>query len=272
MSNLNVSLLGAGRMGCELLRAVAADANRFTLAGLWARSDSNIQSEDIADILVAAGVEPRSSLPSAIGNADVVIDFTLPDATAEIVAATRSLGKPLVCGVSGIKSADMQALRAAANDIPVFFARNMSIGIALLTRSAALASAVLGTEFQIDIDDLHHKHKRDAPSGTALLLGEAVAEARGQAFEQVKYYDPEESGATRGQDDIGFSVRREGNHPGTHEVRFTNGRERLVFGHEVSDRRVFADGALRAAGWLQGKAAGFYGMQDLLADLTPRQT
>ncbi|MGB5352678.1 MAG: 4-hydroxy-tetrahydrodipicolinate reductase [Woeseia sp.] len=267
MAELAIGLLGTGRMGKEILSVVAEHSGRYRLAGLWTHSGSNSLGKTIQELTGAAAGDMAASadLPAVLANADVAIDFTLAEATGTVVAAARAAGKPLVCGVSGVSPESMQAMREAARDIPVFFARNMSIGIALLERCVAMSGAVLGTDFQIEINDLHHAQKKDAPSGTALLLGEAAAAARGQDFADVMHYQPSGTAAPP-QGSIVFHVRREGGHPGAHSVSFANASETLTFSHSVANRRVFASGALRAASWLCGQAPGLYGMQDLLAD------
>lgn len=269
MSVLLVGLLGAGRMGQEILTVALEQPGSYRLQGIWARSGGGMQ-QLLTELAADGAAMPQVSenIDAVLAGAEVAIDFTLPEATARVVAAARKAGKPLVCGVSGLAQEDLQALHDAAENIPVFYARNMSIGIALLQQGVANASAVLGMDFDIEIDDLHHAAKRDAPSGTALSLGETAAAARGQDFATAMHYAPVAASASApakpGQ--IAFHVRREGQHPGAHEVRFANGQETVSFGHIVSNRRVFASGALRAAAWLQRQPPGFYGMQDLLED------
>lgn len=258
MATLGISVLGAGRMGQELVRALAATDADVRLAAIWSRRhvaavDEALVSADL-DRVIAAG--------------DVVIDFSLAEATAGVAAAAARAGKPLVCGVSGLDDAGRAAMARAADAIPLFYERNMSVGIALLRRIVADAGRVFGTAIDADIADLHHAGKRDAPSGTALLLGEALATARGQRFEDARRYDPDGGPITRRAGDIVYSVRREGGHPGHHTVRLSTGAETLTLAHDISDRRVFADGALRAARWLHGRGPGRYDMQDLLADTT----
>jgi 4-hydroxy-tetrahydrodipicolinate reductase len=263
MSALAVSLLGTGRMGREIAQAVADQADQFRLCGVWARPTSRVHAERFAGL--AANLL-SSDLDAVLATADVAIDFTLAEATGEIVAAAIAQKKPLVCGVSGLDPESLTALRDAASVIPVFYARNLSIGVALLERSVATACAVLGTEFRVEIDDLHHRDKRDAPSGTALQLGEAAAAARGQDFSEVMHFPADAQAAAAGHSLIVFRARREGSHAGTHEVRLIGRSETLSFRHEVANRRVFATGALRAAAWLLRQPPGFYGMQDLLAE------
>lgn len=253
-------------MGLELLAAIAADPERWQLAGLWVRPDLLSTAAELPGMPGAASaVVVSSDLSAVIETADVAIDFTLPSATGNVLSCALDSNKPLVSGVSGLDTAQLEALRRASASIPLFYSRNMSIGIALLRRAVEEAGSVLGAEAEALISDLHHAAKIDAPSGTALLLGEALAAARGQDFGEVMRYDAAAGrGTRRHSGDILFEVRREGSHPGRHTVRLAARGETLMFTHDVRNRGVFATGALRAAGWLAGRPSGLYGMQDLL--------
>lgn len=211
----------------QAIAASIAQRPDLELAGVWAR-DGDI------DKVVAA--------------ADVVIDFSLPEGTAEVIAACVRHKKPLVCGVSGLSDAQIDALDEAARKIVVVYDRNMSPGIAVLERSVREAAESLGLDFDVQISETHHVHKKDAPSGTALKLGEAIAEARGE----------KDTGSVR------FEVERRGEVPGDHEVVMSSPTERLTFAHGVTTRQVFADGALRAARWAVDQAPGRYLMRDVL--------
>ncbi len=187
-------------------------------------------------------------IDALVATADVVVDFSMPDGTEAVVEAAVKHEKPLVCGVSGLSDKQMAKLDAAASKIPLVFDRNMSIGIAVLERTVRDAAASLGPDFTVDISETHHVHKKDAPSGTALKLGEAIAESRGES----------------GTGQIRFEVERRGEVPGDHEVVMSTATERLSFAHSVTTRQVFADGALRAAQWLVEQPPGLYSMQDVL--------
>lgn len=211
-------------------QAVAASIEQqqdLRLAGIWTR-------EGDLDAVVAA--------------ADVVIDFSLPEGTVAVLDAVLRHDKPLVCGVSGLNDAQRAQLERAAARVPVVYDRNMSLGIAVLEHSVRQAAASLGKEFDVEISETHHIHKKDAPSGTALKLGEAVAAARGED----------------GTGTVRFEAERRGEVPGDHEVIMRSQTERLTFAHSVTTRQVFADGALRAASWIVGRPAGLYGMRDVL--------
>ena len=213
-------------MGQALAASIEARSD-LKLVGLWKRG------QDLAPLVAAA---------------DIVIDFSLPSGTTEVLRAATAGGKALVCGVSGLGETAMAALEDAARSIPLVYDRNMSLGIAVLERSVRQATASLGPDFDITISEVHHVHKKDAPSGTALKLGEAIAESRGES----------------GVDSIKFDVERRAEVPGDHEVTMSTASESLRFSHSVTSRQVFVDGALHAAVWLVGQAPGRYSMQDVL--------
>ncbi|MGI9247397.1 MAG: 4-hydroxy-tetrahydrodipicolinate reductase [Woeseiaceae bacterium] len=223
---IHIGIAGAGRMG----QAIAAGIEHqpgLELAGIWTRD---------------------GDLDKVVEAADVVIDFSLPEATVEVLAAVLRHKKPLVCGVSGMNDMQMSLLDEAAGEVPIVYDRNMSLGIAVLERSVREAAASLGPQFDVQISETHHIHKKDAPSGTALKLGEAVADARRE----------------QGTGSVHFESERRGEVPGDHEVIMTSPTERLTFGHSVTTRQVFADGALRAAQWAVDQAPGRYRMRDVL--------
>ena len=223
---IRVAIAGAGRMGKAIAAGIDAQQG-LELVGTWGRGGD-------LDALVRA--------------ADVVIDFSLPDGTMQVIDAAMAHGKPLVCGVSGLDDAQMARIDEAAAAIPVVYDRNMSLGIAVLARSVRDAAASLGMDFDVEIAEVHHVHKKDAPSGTALKLGEIVAGARGE----------------QGTGSVRFESERRGEVPGDHEVVMSSPTERLSFAHSVTTRQVFADGALRAARWVVGQGPGRYGMSDVL--------
>ena len=223
---IRVAIAGAGRMGKAIAAGIDAQPD-LELVGTWGRGDD---------------------LDALVRDADVVIDFSLPDGTMQVIDAVVAHGKPLVCGVSGLDDAQMARIDEAAAAIPVVYDRNMSLGIAVLARSVRDAAASLGMDFDVEIAEVHHVHKKDAPSGTALKLGEIVAGARGE----------------QGTGSVRFESERRGEVPGDHEVVMSSPTERLSFAHSVTTRQVFADGALRAARWVVGQGPGRYGMSDVL--------
>lgn len=218
---------GAGRMGRTLLREVASD-DRFVLAGT---------------------LERGGDAKALFGAADVVLDFSIPGAAETHADLARHTGKALLVGTTGLPDQAMAALEAAATSAPVMIAPNTSLGIALMAGFARQAAALLGPEFRIEIEDIHHKDKKDAPSGTALMLGNAIAETRNV-----------------GLDDLQITSERTGDVAGRHRVSFIGPIERLDLIHEALDRAVFARGALDVACWLVKRPAGLYAMADFLRD------
>jgi len=207
---------------------------------------------------VAADAAPH------LAGAAVAIDFSQPEAVAAHAAACGAAGVPLLVGTTGFDAGTRRALDAAAQRIPVLIAPNTSVGVNVMTRLAALAARALGDGYDVDVAEAHHRAKRDAPSGTALALGEAVAAARGTTLDQVAVYERHGVTGPRPPGSIGFAVVRAGDIVGEHTVIYAGEGERLEITHRASDRSTFAQGALRAAAWLIGRPAGVYGMQDVL--------
>ncbi len=262
---LNIAVLGAGRMGREIIRAMTGN-DELRLAGVWARKKSPALQKYVAESAgpAAGAVAISDDLASVLNAADVAIDFSLPEATHKVLDAVLAAAKPLVIGVSGLDRAAVDELEDVARTIPILYDRNMSLGIAVLDGLVRQAVASLGAGFEAEIHETHHRHKVDAPSGTALKLGASLAAARNQDFEAVKRYEPAGLERPLAPGEIGFEVRREGEIPGEHTVILYNEAERLELKHAVSSRRVFADGALRAAQWLSDRPPGLYAMRDLL--------
>ena len=223
---IRVAIAGTGRMG-QAIAASLEQQEDLELAGLWGRGDD---------------------LDALVASSDVVIDFSLPAGTRQVLDSVVRQGKPLVCGVSGLDDGLMDRLDRAASTVPVVYDRNMSLGVAVLERSVREAAASLGIDFSVAISEVHHIHKKDAPSGTALKLGEAVAAARGE----------------EGTGSVEFSSERRGEVPGDHDVVMSSPTERLSFAHSVTTRQVFADGAIRAARWVVRQHRGRYTMGDVL--------
>ena len=209
-----------------------------------------MQAIDAADDLQLSAVWARDeSIDAVVAAADVIIDFSLPEATATVLAAVSKHRTPLVCGVSGLDESLLKAMQQAATVIPVVYDRNMSQGVAVLDDLVSRAAGSLGNEFSAEIHETHHVHKVDSPSGTALKLGESIAAARAQEADE---------------DAVRFEVERRGEVPGDHTVIFSSATETLTLGHSVTTREVFAEGALRAARWISSQPAGLYRMRDVL--------
>ena len=227
-------------MGLAIVRALQ-NHEGLCLASIWVREGQSI--DDLADDILVS-----SDINQVADAADVIIDFSLPEGTVEVFAAALRYEKPLVCGVSGLSEAQNSDLDALARVVPVVYDRNMSLGIAVLDAIVRRAASALGGEFRVEIHETHHVHKLDAPSGTALKLGEGVAAARGTDANAIDY-----------------KVERRGEVPGEHAVVFTSASEQLRLEHSVTTRQVFADGALRAARWVRDQPPGRYSMREVLA-------
>jgi 4-hydroxy-tetrahydrodipicolinate reductase len=254
-------------MGRALVRA-AGERPQLHITGAVASGASARLGRDAGEL---AGTEPlgvkvTSDLSAALAAADVAIDFSQPNATRSSIAACRSAHKPLLIGTTGFAAEVTDAeLDAAAREIPLLVAPNTSLGVAVLLELVRLAARALPLEFDIEILEAHHRMKRDAPSGTALELGRAASEGRGDLApsEAVSGAFPGRAGPRR-QGEIGYAVLRGGDIVGEHTVLFAGAGEELRLSHRASERAIFARGALRAARWLAGQPPGRYGMSDIV--------
>lgn len=260
-----IAILGRGRMGEAILNCIkeSAASDDVHVASIWVRGGASANSN-------AAFVQ-SGKLQLVLSPADVAIDFTLPAATHQVIAAAITAGIPLVCGVSGLTVENREHMADAAKRIPILYDRNLSLGIAVMQQLVQLAGSMLGEQFEAEIHETHHLHKIDAPPGTALHLGETLAASRGQDFADVYHYD-EDGSSIPDRGDIHFEVSRRGDVPGEHTVMMSSANETLSLTHKVTDRRVFAVGAIKAACWLLTQTPGLYSMQDLVAELQSRST
>lgn len=260
----SVVIVGArGRMGKVLIRTVM-ESDNMSLAGAVDRSGGPGLGQD-AGVLVGM---PRSGIVVSEDirppRGAVVVDFSLPSATDANIARCLDSHSPLVLGTTGISAETRRNLKEAAQEIPIVSAANFSVGITLLTRLAALAARTLGPDFDAELYELHHRHKRDAPSGTALRIGKAVATATGRVFDEVAVKSRDTIEAPRRPDEIGVAALRGGDSPGEHTLMFLGPGERLELVHRAGDRAIFARGALRAARWVASRGPGLYDMPDVL--------
>ncbi|KPY20125.1 4-hydroxy-tetrahydrodipicolinate reductase [Pseudomonas savastanoi pv. phaseolicola] len=261
-----IAVVGAaGRMGKTLIEAVQQAPG----AGLTAaidRPDSTLVGADAGELaaLGRIGVPLSGDLAKVADEFDVLIDFTHPSVTLKNLAFCRKAGKAMIIGTTGFSAEEKQRLVEAGKDIPIVFAANFSIGVNLCLKLLDTAARVLGDEVDIEITEAHHRHKVDAPSGTALRMGEVVASALGRDLEKVAVYGREGQTGARDCQTIGFATIRAGDVVGDHTVLFAADGERVEITHKASSRMTFAKGAVRAAMWLDGKAPGLYDMQDVL--------
>ncbi|MGP8167423.1 MAG: 4-hydroxy-tetrahydrodipicolinate reductase [Steroidobacteraceae bacterium] len=254
----------SGRMGQSLVRALQEGTCALRLSGALASPTSERLGQDAAIGGAAARVTVTADLKAALTGAAVAVDFSLPQCVAAHARACAAAGVPLLVGTTGFDSQARAELEAAARAVPVLIAPNTSVGVAVMAHLLKQATAALGPHYDVEIYEAHHRSKRDAPSGTALALGEAVAAARGERLADIAVFDRHGGFAPRQPGSIGFAVMRAGDIVGEHTVTFAAAGERLELTHRAADRSTFASGALRAAEWLIGRPAGIYGMHDVL--------
>jgi len=265
VSAVRLAIAGAGgRMGRALLEAASATPGVAVSAALEAPS-SPLLGRDAGELCAGAkGVAIGSDIAAAVAASDALVDFTRPAGTLAHLAACVAAGKALVIGTTGFEPQEMDAIRAGAARIPVVLAPNFSIGVNVSLKLVDLAARALGPDYDVEVFEMHHKLKVDAPSGTALKLGEVAAKARGTSLEKDGVYARHGVTGERKGGTIGFSVARGGDVIGDHTVYFAGTGERIEITHRSNSRATYAQGAIRAARWLVGRSPGLYGMDDVL--------
>jgi len=256
----------AGRMGRTLIEAIDLAGGQLVLAGAVERPESSLLGADSGELAGQGknGVPVVGALAEVIGDIDVLIDFTVPAATVANVALCAERGTAIVIGTTGFTAEQQMEIERAAGSIAVCKATNFSTGVNLCFQLLDMAARVLGDDVDIEVYEAHHRHKIDAPSGTALSMGEVVASALGRELQKVAVYGREGQTGARERETIGFATVRAGDIVGDHTVTFAAEGERVEITHKASSRMSFARGAVRAAGWLVGQGAGLYDMQDVL--------
>ena len=262
---LKVVIAGcSGRMGHALLEAVFADTELVLHAAID-RADSVTIGRDAGEQFgKKTNVLIASDIHSALKGADVLVDFTRPEASLGYLSACETAKVGMIIGTTGFSAEQKITIESAAKNIPIVFAPNMSVGVTLLINLVQAAAKVLNDGYDIEIIEAHHRHKVDAPSGTALRLGEAAASALGRNLEECAIYGREGVTGERNANTIGFATLRGGDVVGDHTVLFAGIGERVELTHKASSRATFALGALRAAKFLADKKAGLFDMQDVL--------
>ena len=255
----------AGRMGRTLVEAIGA-VDGLTLTAAIERPESTLLGADAGEVAGQGknGVVIMDALTAAIGAIDVLIDFSVPDATLANLAWCKEHGVAIVIGTTGFTPPQQRLIEETAQSVPVCKASNFSTGVNLCFKLLDMAARVLGDDVDIEVYEAHHRHKIDAPSGTALSMGKVVADALGRDLEKVAVYGREGQTGARARDTIGFATVRAGDIVGDHTVTFAADGERVEITHKASSRMSFARGAVRAAGWLAGHEAGLYDMRDVL--------
>ena len=252
-------------MGRSLIEAcLQTDGLEITAA--LEHPESSLLGSDAGDLAGVGrlGVRVQSDLSAVVDDFDVLIDFTRPEATLANLAVCRTSARRMVIGTTGFSTAQKEQIAAAAAKTAIVFAPNMSVGVNLCLKLLDLAARVLGDEVDIEIIEAHHRHKVDAPSGTALRMGEVVAEALGRDLKECAVYGREGQTGEREPKTIGFETIRAGDIVGDHTVLFAGTGERVEITHKASSRMTFANGAVRAAAWLMDHPAGLYDMPDVL--------
>ena len=266
MADIRMGVIGCGgRMGRMLVTEIAASEDCALSGGTAAPGSTHVGSDlgelaGIGRIGLAAGNAPGELIRAS----DVVIEFSVAAATASHAALAAELGTPLVIGTTGLSAAETASVREAAKRIPIVWAANTSLGINLLLGLVEQVAARLGPDWDIEIMEMHHRGKADAPSGTALALGRAAAAGRGVTLDAVAQRGRDGLTGARRSGDIGFAALRGGDAVGDHHVIFAGAGERLELSHRATNRAIYAKGAVRAARWVIGKPPGLYGMKEVL--------
>ena len=255
MRKINLSISGCmGRMGQQLIKSSKKNRN-FKLVSL---TESRQVNKKIA------GLKPSKNSVNAFKKSNVIIDFTVPKCTLEILGIAFKLKKKVVIGTTGFSKKEENLIKKFSRKIPILKAGNMSLGVNLLMYLTEIASKSLGNNFLSKVYEVHHKHKIDYPSGTALMLGKGIADGKNKNFYNLigkKYLNKKTFPYAK---KINFNSVRKGEVIGEHEVRFSSGKEIVKLNHESFDRALYSEGALTAASWLMSKKAGLYSMRDLL--------
>ncbi len=265
MTKLHIAVAGAsGRMGRMLIETIAA-ADDAQLAGALDREGNSFIGSDAGAFSgQLTGVKVRADLAQGLAGAQYLIDFTRPEGTLQHLAYCAEHGIKMIIGTTGFDEAGKAAIRAAAEKTAIVFAPNMSIGVNVTLKLLEMAAKNFSQGYDIEIVEAHHRHKVDAPSGTALKMGEVIADALGRDLQQCAVYGREGVTGERDPSTIGFATVRGGDIVGDHTVLFAGIGERIEISHKSSSRVSYAQGALRAARFLADKATGLYDMQDVL--------
>jgi len=265
MSQLNIAIAGAGgRMGRMLIEAVQAAPDLALAGALDVPGAPGIGTDAAAFLGKPAGVAIESDLAKGLANAQFLIDFTRPEGTLEHVKYCAEHGIKLIIGTTGFDDAGKAAIAAAAQKTAIMFAPNMSVGVNVTMKLLEIAAKFMATGYDIEIIEAHHRHKVDAPSGTALKMGEVIADAIGRDLKECAVYAREGVTGPRDPSSIGFATVRGGDIIGDHTVLFAGDGERIEISHKSSSRVSYAHGSLRAARFLADKSTGLYDMNDVL--------
>lgn len=255
----------AGRMG-SIIAQLVLDNLQMQLTGATERHGHSLVGKPLSVFLPSAPSElvVESDLQKIVSSCDVIVDFTIPESTMANIAIAHSAIKAMVIGTTGFSSAALEKIKELSRDIPCLMSPNMSLGVNLLFKLAKETALILGEDYDVEIIEAHHRFKQDAPSGTALKLGQIIADSLNRQLEQVGVYGRQGLIGQRKQKEIGIQAVRAGDIVGDHTVVFGGLGERLELVHRAHSRENFARGALRAAAWIVKQEAGLYDMQNLL--------
>jgi 4-hydroxy-tetrahydrodipicolinate reductase len=265
MTTLNIAVAGSsGRMGRMLIETVLRTPDTRLAAALEKAGDANIGKDAGQLAGLRAGIDIRDDIESTLRGCDVLVDFTRPEGTLAHLAVCRTLGVRMVIGTTGFDDAATKTIADASREVAIAMSPNFSVGVNVTFRLLEMAATALRDGYDIEIVEAHHRHKVDAPSGTALRMGEIVARATGRDLNQSAIYGREGVTGERQDDTIGFATIRGGDLVGDHTVMFIGSGERVEVTHRASSRANYANGALRAARFLMSKTAGLFDMHDVL--------
>ncbi|MCX7102788.1 MAG: 4-hydroxy-tetrahydrodipicolinate reductase [Methylobacter sp.] len=263
---MRIAVVGvSGRMGLCLIKSVTLTRNAELTVAV-SRPDSLSIGRDAGELagISVLGIKVVDNLSSVVDQFDVLIDFTRPDASMEFIEICRQAGKKMVIGTTGYSNIQKALITEAAKNVAIVMAPNMSIGVNLSLKLLEMTAKIMGDYTDIEVIEAHHRHKVDAPSGTALRMGEVIADALGRDLKDCAIYGREGNTGERDRKTIGFSTIRAGDIVGEHTVMFADDGERVEITHKATSRMTFANGAVRAAIWLANKNSGLYDMQDVL--------
>lgn len=255
-----------GKMGLELVKEITLNSLTDVVYGLTKKNDTNINK----DVGLLAGVKKidvkaSSEIKELFDKSDVIIDFSSPESLISCAQMAAKTGKTLISGTTGLTESDKKELHSCASSCTIVYSANMSIGVNLLFNLCEEVAGILHEDYDAEVLEMHHRNKVDAPSGTALHLGEAIARGRNLDFGEVSRKTREGIIGKRGRDEVGFACLRGGDVIGDHTVIFAGIGERIELSHKASNRNIYARGALRAAIWASDKKNGLYSMQDVLS-------
>lgn len=253
----------AGRMGRTIIQA-AEQRDDISIGAAWEQPKSSLIGADAGELAGVGELGIVVKERPQMQDFDVMIDFTHPVPALQHLRLCREAGRRMVIGTTGFDDAGKAAINAAATDIPIMFASNMSVGVNLCFKLLEMAAGALGDEFDIEVIEAHHRHKVDAPSGTALSMGEVLASTLGRSLDTHGVFQRQGQTGARDRDAIGFATVRGGDIVGEHTVLFAADGERVEITHKATSRMTFAAGAVRAAAWLQAQPPGLYDMGDVL--------